>query len=295
MREDIAFRAGDGTVLRGWHYPAETAGSEPAPVVVMAHGFSGIKGSLTKYAEVFSSAGLAVLLFDHRGFGDSDGAVRQEVDPYQQVSDFRDAITAAQTLPGVDADRLGVWGSSFAGGHAMVLGATDARVKCAAMQVPIISGHATVMRLFRADVLAKVRKLFAEDRLARMRGEEPMRIPVFATDESLCALPPPVSARFIRASEEEDPLWRNEVTLRSLELLAAYEPARLIGLVSPKPLLLVVGARDVVAPADLALAAYEKAREPKRLVIHPGGHFATYYQHFEQSSGAARDWFLQHL
>jgi cephalosporin-C deacetylase-like acetyl esterase len=294
MRKDIEFRAGDGTVLRGWFYEAQNT-SAPAPIVVMAHGYSGVKGSLTKYADLFSAAGLAVMLYDHRGFGSSDGAVRQEIDPHQQVADMRDAITFAQTLPGIDPDRLGVWGSSFAGGHAITLGANDHRVKCVVAQVPMISGHETVRRMFLANRAAKLDKMFTEDRIARMKGSEPKRIPVFSTEDEVCSLPPQVSARFIKASEDEDPLWKNEVTLRSLELMGEYEPGAIIHLVDVAPILMIVGLRDTVTPADVALEAYNRALEPKKLLTYPGGHFAAYYQFFDQTSVAARDWFVQHL
>lgn len=294
MRNDIDFRTGDGTTLRGWFYPpAQAAG--PAAIVVMAHGYSGVKGSLTKYAEVFSAAGLAVLLYDHRGFGSSDGAIRQEIDPDQQVADLRDAITFAHTLPGIDPKRIGVWGSSFAGGHAINVAASDHRVKCIVAQVPMISGHETVRRMFLANRAAKLQKMFAEDRLARANGAEPQRIPVFSTGDDICSLPPAVSDRFIKASEDEDPLWRNEVTLRSLELMGAYEPGAVIELVGTTPTLMIVGLRDIITPADVALKAYERALEPKRLLTYPGGHFAAYYQFFDQTSAAARDWFVEHL
>lgn len=294
MRKDIEFRTGDGTTLRGWFYEARNT-SGPAAIVVMAHGYSGVKGSLTKYADVFTAAGLAVMLYDHRGFGSSEGAVRQEIDPHQQVADMRDAITFARTLPGIDPERLGVWGSSFAGGHAITLGASDHRVKCAVAQVPMISGHETVRRMFLANRAAKLDKLFTEDRLNRMNGAEPMRIKVFSTEDEICSLPPQVSARFIKASEDEDPLWKNEVTLRSLELMGEYEPGAIIHLVDVTPILMIVGLRDTVTPADVALEAYNRALEPKRLLTFPGGHFAAYYQFFDQTSAAARDWFLQHL
>jgi len=293
MRKDIEFRTGDGTVLRGWFYAAQNSGV-PAPIVVMAHGYSGVKGSLTKYADLFSAAGLAVMLYDHRGFGSSDGAVRQEIDPHQQIADMRDAITFAQTLPGIDAERLGAWGSSFAGGHAITLGAHDHRVKCVVAQVPMISGHATVRRMFLANRAAKLDKMFTEDRIARMNGAEPVRIPVFSIEDEVCSLPPQVSARFIKASEDEDPLWKNEVTLRSLELMGEHEPGAIIHLVEA-PMLMIVGLRDTVTPADVALEAYNRALEPKKLLTYPGGHFAAYYQFFDQTSAAARDWFVQHL
>lgn len=294
MRKDIEFRTSDGTLLRGWFYEAKQA-SGPSPIVVMAHGYSGVKGSLTKYAEVFSASGLSVLLYDHRGFGSSDGAIRQEIDPHQQVSDMRDAITFVHTLPGVDASRIGVWGSSFAGGHAITLGASDHRVKCVVAQVPMISGHETVRRMFLANRAAKLDKLFTEDRLARMNGAAPKRIPVFSTEDEICSLPPQVSDRFIKASEDEDPLWKNEVTLRSLELMGEYEPGAIIHLVETTPILMIVGLKDTITPADVALNAYNRALEPKKLLTYPGGHFAAYYQFFDQTCPAARDWFLQHL
>lgn len=80
MRRDIEFSA-EGTTLRGWLYLAQT-GPLPAPAIIMAHGFTGVKEQgLDKYAEVFAAAGLAVLVYDNRCFGASDGLPRQEVDP----------------------------------------------------------------------------------------------------------------------------------------------------------------------------------------------------------------------
>ena len=75
-----------------------------------------------------------------------------------------------------------------------------------------------------------------------------------------------------------------------------YEPGGYIGRVSPTPLLMVVAAGDILTVSDLAIDAYENAREPKKLVILPGGHFDAYTgPDFETSSGAARDWLAQHL
>jgi uncharacterized protein len=297
VRNDIAFRTADGLTLRGWHYPASNGTHEhPSAVIVMAHGFSGVKGSLTGYAEVFQAAGLAVLLFDHRCFGDSEGLPRQEIDPYCQLSDFRDAITFAQRLPGIDPERVGVWGTSFAGGHAIVLGATDRRVKCVVNQVALMSGSEVFRELFTPKQVKQARKLFAEDRRRRMAGETEMTIPVFSYDETaLCALPFPIAKGHIEASEAEDPLWKNEVTLRSLENLTCYEPITFISKVAPTPLLMIVATNDGVAAATLGLAGFHEAHEPKRLVTHPGGHFTAYGAQFALTSGEARDWFVRHL
>src|SRR5205814_7126096 len=134
------FRTEDNVVLRGWHYLPQSAG--PKPTVVMCHGYSAVKEmDLDRFAEVFAEAGIGSVVFDNRNFGASDGEPRQEIDPWQQMRDYRHAITYAGTLPTVDASRLGLWGSSYSGGHALVVGAMDRRVRCVVAQVPLISGH----------------------------------------------------------------------------------------------------------------------------------------------------------
>jgi fermentation-respiration switch protein FrsA (DUF1100 family) len=85
------------------------------------------------------------------------------------------------------------------------------------------------------------------------------------------------------------------VTLRSVEMFTEYEPGAYIRWVGPTPLLLVIAAGDHLVPSDLALAAFEQALEPKKLVLLAGGHFDAYVKDFDSASGAARDWFVQHL
>jgi fermentation-respiration switch protein FrsA (DUF1100 family) len=86
-----------------------------------------------------------------------------------------------------------------------------------------------------------------------------------------------------------------KVTLRSTLKAQMYDPGVWSDRVSPTPLLMVVGTEDTVTPADLALAAFERAGDPKKLVTYPGGHFDAYLEHFETTSGAAEAWFTDHL
>jgi uncharacterized protein len=295
-RRDIEFNA-EGVTLRGWFYPAEGP-SGPVPTIVMAHGFSAVKEMyLDRYAEVFAAAGLNALVFDNRNFGSSDGEPRQEIDPWVQVRDYRHAITYATTLPEVDANRIGVWGSSYSGGHVLVVSAIDRRVKAVVSQVPLVSGHDNFRALVRADFIAGTRAQFDEDRLNRFRGGVPAMLPVVAEDPlAPSALPTPDSWQwFTETSRTRAPSWRNEVTLRSIEMFAEYEPGTYLPWISPTPLLMLVARQDHLTPADLAIAAYERANEPKKLVILPGGHFDAYVKGFEESSGSARDWFVEHL
>jgi uncharacterized protein len=297
MRNDIEFDA-EGVTLRGWLYRPDDAGDNPLPTVVMAHGFSAVKEMyLDAYAERFAEAGLAALVFDNRNFGASDGEPRQEIDPWAQVRDYRHAITFAGQLPNVRRDAIGVWGSSYSGGHVLVVGAIDRRVRAVVSQVPLISGWRNVLRLVRADLVAQFRSLFDADREARYQGKEPEMVPV-VNDDPLgpAALPTPDSFEWFTATgQSRAPSWRNEVTLRSVELLTEYEPGVYIERISPTPLMMVVGAADHLTVADEALAAFGRAMEPKQLVLLPGGHFDAYTSDFDTSASEAAGWFVRHL
>src|SRR5438128_548762 len=181
MRQDIEFQA-EGPRLRGWLFTPDS-GRPPYPTIVMAHGFSAVKEMyLDSFAEAFAQAGLAAVVFDNRNFGASDGRPRFEIDPWAQVHDYRDAITFASTRPEVDRQRIGVWGSSYSGGHVLVLGAIDRRVKCVVAQVPLVSGYRNIQRLVRSDFIAGLRSQLDQDREARLAGQPPGMLPVVSED-----------------------------------------------------------------------------------------------------------------
>lgn len=178
-----------------------------------------------------------------------------------------------------------------------MLGAIDRRVRSVVAQVPLISGRRNGRRLVRADLIPGLETLCAEDRLKRYQGEAPWMIPVVSADPAGPAvLPTPDSWQwFDETGRTRAPAWRNEVTLRSVELFFAYEPGAYIELVTPTPLLMVVALGDHLTVADEALAAYERALQPKKLVTLEGGHFDAYVADFAIASAAARDWFVAHL
>ncbi len=296
MRRDVEFDA-EGVTLRGWHYLPPKS-KKKVPTIVMAHGFSAVKEMyLDKFAEAFVDAGFGALVFDNRNFGASDGELRQEIDPWEQVRDYRHAITYATTLKEVDADRIGIWGSSYSGGHVIVVGAIDRRVKCVVGQVPLVSGHRNARRIVRADFVGAVGGMFDEDRANRYAGKPPAMIPVVDADPmAASALPTPDSYTwFTETGNTRAPSWINEVTLRSVEMFWEYEPGAYLPYVSPTPVLMVVARGDVLCVSDLAIEAFENAREPKKLVILPGGHFDAYVAGFEGASTAATEWFVEHL
>jgi dienelactone hydrolase len=300
VRQDIEFDA-EGAALRGWFYRAPGA-EGPVPCVVMAHGWTSTRHMyLDRFAEVFAAAGLAVVVFDNRGWGESGtapGKPRHEIDPFEQVRDYQHAITYAQNRPEVDPERIGVWGTSFSAGHAFVVAAIDRRVKAVSGQAPFISGRATYANLARVNNQVAGPEVFTADRRARARGEAPAVVPVVGTDpDRLVGLPTADSYEFFATAHAElDPTWPNEVTLRSIDNYYGYEPGRYLPDITPTPLLMIVGRDDGLTGGNLAAAAYRTAAEPKKIVMLPGGHFAAYTgEGFAAASQASRDWFLEHL
>jgi dienelactone hydrolase len=149
-------------------------------------------------------------------------------DPDHPVQTIRDAITWASGLSEVDAERIGIWGSSYSGAHVLVVGAIDRRVKCIVAQVPLISGHANARRLIRADFIGQVQAACLEDRRARYQRKPPGMIPVVSEDPIGPAVLPTADSWqwFIETARTRAPAWRNEVTLRSVEMVPGIRTGR---------------------------------------------------------------------
>jgi uncharacterized protein len=294
-RRDIEFEVEGGDRLRGWLFRPEI-GAGPHPGISMAHGYAGVKEhGLERFARAFAEAGFVVLLHDHRNFGTSDGMVRQDIDPWRQIADWRRAISILESLPEVDPRRIGVWGTSYAGGHVLVLGATDRRIRAVVAQVPTISGHEQGLRRVQPDATVALERLFDEDERGQFRGEPPRRQQVVGDDASVPASYRTKDAIAFYLQPVPPGVWINEVTVRSGRLARMYEPGAWVSRISPTPLLMVVALADHITLTDLELRAYEQALEPKKLVTIEGGHFDAYLKQFETSSSAAILWFRQHL
>jgi uncharacterized protein len=274
-REDVRFSAEGGIELSAWLFiPAEDG---PLPAITMAHGYAGTKyHGIEPFAEAFAEAGFAVLVHDHRGFGDSGGEPRQDRSE-------------------VDEDRVGLWGTSFAGGHAIVLGATDRRLKAVVAQVPTTDGHAAGLRRVAPDASADLEASFDADERAQLRGTPPATQAIVDAKGAPASTYAAADAVSFYLQPVPDGVWENKVTLRSTRWARLYAPGEFASRVSPTPLLMVVADRDTTSLTDLALAAYERALEPKRLVMIKGGHFDPYRDAFAAAAGEAIDWFTAHL
>jgi len=293
-REDVEFAVEGGVTLRGWLFVPE--GEPPHPAITMAHGFAGVKEhGLKRFAAAFAAAGFVVLVHDHRGFGASGGTPRSDVDPWVQIADWRRAISFLESQPMVDESRIGLWGTSYAGGHAIVLGATDRRLRAVVAQVPTISGYQQSLRRVAPDLVPALEAAFADDERRQFHGAPPATQAVVSADPSIAAAYRAPDAVAFYTQPVPEGAWENAVTLRSSRAARMYEPGTWIPRVSPTPLLMIVGLHDTITVSDLALAAYERALQPKRLLTIDGGHFEPYLARFDEAGGAAIAWFREHL
>ena len=297
-RKDVTF-VSQGLKLAAWYYvPNGMKPDEKRPAIVMAHGFSAPKEALLQnFADRFAAAGFVVTVFDYRYLGASEGQPRGQIFPTEQIEDYKNAITWTQMQKEVDPNRIGVWGTSYSGAHVLQLSAFDRRVKAAVSQVMLVDGLANAQRLNRADNLPLTFAFLAGDRAQRYTSGKVNYIPVVGPEGTPSALPTPESYDFfMKVVQTSAPRWENRVTLESIEKFLEYNPGANIHRISPTPLLMVVAEDDRLTPTDLAIDAYERAREPKKLVAFKGGHFDAYVEPgIRTTAGEATEWFRRWL
>ena len=286
MRQEVKFTADGEIQLGAWLFQPDAI-STPRPAITMAHGFAATREhGIAKFAETFAAAGFVVLLHDHRSFGVSGGEPRQDVDPWRQIADWRRAISYLVGRPEVNASRIGLWGTSYAGGHALVLGATDKRIACVVSQVPTISGYEQGLRRVPPEAMTKLESALEDDERSQANGQPPQRQTIVDKDIGVAAAYRAQDAiDFYLQPLGPDARWTNTVTVRSTRMARMYEPGVWAPRIGPTPLLMVVATHDAITLTDLALEAYERAHEPKKLVLIPGGHFDPYLSSFDGPRG----------
>lgn len=291
QREDVTFRVG-GVELAAWlTLPDVTDGTDPYPTLVMAHGFGMTRRCrLDDVADGFAAAGIATWCFDYRGFGDSGGQPRQVLDVDGQREDYVGALTAARAHPSVDASRVGIWGTSFSGGHVFHLAARLPDLACAIAQVPFADGPASLRGdgpsprepqspagPSKADWARHAMTLVrnAGRDLARARlGRDPLLVPIAGELGSGAVIAAPGAEDMIRVLVPEGIEWRNEVAARIALRIPRERPVKDAADIAC-PLFVAVCDGDRITPPGPALAAAEAAPlgESK---VHHFTHFDAY-------------------
>ena len=211
-RADISFDS-DGVTCSGWHFPGAGDRYDSRPVVVMGHSFGGTKDSgLEPFADRLSRAGLDVLAFDYRGFGASEGTPRQTVSVAGQIHDFESAVAAAKRLPGVDPNRIVLWGSSMSGGHVLRVAAGRDDIAAVIAMTPLTSGAAASRAAVAHRDVGSALKWTAvglKSRADVARGHRPTMMPLVARPGEPGALA--LDGAYESYTALAGPTWRNEI------------------------------------------------------------------------------------
>jgi pimeloyl-ACP methyl ester carboxylesterase len=284
VRTDVDFHV-NGVRCHAWLYwpdresasrSVDKAGINPSatgvPVVVMAHGLGGTKAMrLDAFAECFVGAGYACLVFDYRHFGASDGQPRQLLSVREQLIDWEAAIAFARRLPGVDPDKVVTWGTSFGGGHSLMMAERDDRLAAAIAQCPFTDGLASTLAIppltrFRLTVAA------ARDGLRQLRKAQPLYVPTTGEPGTTAFLTAPDSLPGTRAIRSSD--FDNRLTARSAIEVLFYAPGRHTRAITC-PVFVALCENDTVAPSRTA--ARQLAKNPRiRMKSYPIAHFDIY-------------------
>jgi dipeptidyl aminopeptidase/acylaminoacyl peptidase len=281
----------DGIRLRGYLRWPDTPPLEASPVLVQGPGWLGLATSKRYEAwhEGFANADYAVLVFDYRGFGESDGE-RGWINPELQLQDIANAVTYLETRPDIDPRRIGGFGmGGIGGGNAIMAAARDPRIRCVVAQTVVADGADWLHRMRREHEWVDYLKRFEADRqrwVSEGCGER-----VDPRQELMVATPERAHAKGHLDSGLESGIY-----LRSAEFLLKYRPIDEVERISPRALLITSIADDAVTYEDHALALYEKAGAPKKLIYqtnttHYESQVDNYYVLLEQFV----DWYDRYL
>jgi dienelactone hydrolase len=280
--QTVSFPVKGDTVV-GTLYPAQASALKTAsgvPALVMGHGLSMTRDSgLARYAERFAAAGIAVLAFDYRCFGDSTGEPRELVSARQQVEDYHAALAYVRGLPGVDGERVAIWGTSYSGGVALQAAYEDGQQRALIMQVPNVDNAAT--GLFIGTQLARRAPLRGAwlaaravlDFAAGVLGREAVYTQAMGREGEWAAYVNGASVSHVDGFR--GPAWKNRIALRDFVRLPIFRPVRHAGKVR-SPMFIATAEKDDLTPLAPVLRAARLAGERAELHRYDVTHFEVY-------------------
>jgi pimeloyl-ACP methyl ester carboxylesterase len=285
--EEVTFYS-DGIKLAGWLKKPDSISGGPPPVLVEGPGWLAVASNALSalYHEGFVKAGYAFFVFDNRGFGKSGGEPGW-VRPPDQIADLLNAVTYLETRDDVEARRLGLFGfGGTGGGNAIYAAAQDERIKAVCTMTVVADGRDWFHRMRRehewVDFIQRV------ERNRRRRVLENIDELVDPREELMVAMPERKAAGM--------PTDGSDFHLSTAESLLQFRPLDVVGRISPRALLLSCVENDVVTPEDHAVALYERAGAPKKLIRQTGvTHYESYRKNYDLLLEQFVDWYDRYL
>ena len=272
--------------------PGDLREGERRAGIVLCHGYTGVRNLyLPDIAQALTGQGYVVLTFDYKGWGDSDGS-KSRLAPYSRVMDSQAALTFLGAQAMVDAERLGIYGTSYGGATVVWTAAVDRRVKAVVSVVGIGHGRRWMRSVRRPDEFADLLDRAAADRVRRvMTGQSEF------VDRGSILLPDRQSAELAAAARAGNPGAVSEIPMEFIDDTLEFNPEWIVDRIAPRPLLLITTDNDRLVPPDESESLYAHAREPKKLVVLKGwGHYEVYTgEAFRQVMAPTIAWFNDYL
>ena len=292
MKKPVSFYSEGVRLVGDLYYPDDQRPGERRAGILLCHGYTGVKDLyLPDNARALNEAGYVSMTFDYKGWGDSGGA-RSRLAPYSRVADARAALTFLGTLPEVDPERLGIYGTSYGGATVVWVGAVDPRVKCVVSVVGIGNGARWMRSVRRPDEWCDLLERAQRDRVKRaLEGESE----VVNREEIL--LPDRQSAELAARARRANPAAVNTIPLEYVDDTLEFNPEWVVDKIAPRPILFITTDNDRLVPPEESAQLYARAGEPKKLVVLQGyGHYEVYAEPaFGEVMRAALAWYRQHL
>lgn len=291
-RKDVIFKV-KGTPLSAWLYLPKDL-SAPVPCIIMGNGFGGTKAGLEPYAVRYQEAGFALLVFDYRHFGESDGEPRQLIWIPYQLEDYAAAIKYARSLEEIDPAKIGLWGTSMSGGHVIVTAAKDNQIACVVAQCPGLDGRAsTIMAYKRGGINFRMIMHGQRDLVRSWFGLSPHKIPIVGRPGSIAMLTTPDAYDGYGKLVPEN--FINEACARIILRGDKYRPIKQAHKVRC-PVLLQICDNDSIIPKSAAEETEKNLGKYAEVKYYPIGHFDIYIgDNFEKAVSDQLDFFKEHL
>ncbi len=295
IRQDVSFNV-EGNRISAWLYLPDDL-SSPVPCIVMAHGLGATKDmGLDLYATRFRDAGMAVLAFDYRHLGESEGEPRQLVWIPYQLQDYAAAVEYVRSLREIDGKRVALWGTSLSGGHVLVTAARDDSIACASAQCPMLDGAAASHeQLHRLGIKYALRMVghAQRDLVRSWLGLSPHRIPIVGRPGTIALMADEDAWNTFAELASED--FVNEACARIAIRIDKYRPVSYLNKIKC-PVLLQVCDYDFALPPKVVEVAARKLGGLARIIRYPIGHFDIYHgAHFETAVNHQIQFFKERL
>ena len=242
----------------------------PYPVVIACSGYQGQKViHPQRFARALNPLGYAVLAFDYRGFGLSEGE-RGRLVPQEWAEDIRAGIDRLGAVGDVDLARLALVGWGLGGGVVVAEAAEDPRVRAVACLNGIGDGTRSTRAMHDEASWSRLLRRIEADRPRRTstgRSEitDPWDIVRLDLDGR--------TDGYVVEQLYQAPGFGTGVTLESAEYLLRFAPERMVARLAPRPLLIVHGAQNELHKPIEARSMFDNAGEPKRLeLLENSGH-----------------------